>query len=497
MTTRTVKFRLYIAWNGASYVDESAYLEAASGTLRLAPPDQAGTSSRGQVDACTLTLANADRRFSPLNEDGDLYSELQNGGAYQRPMYLEVSIDNGSNYYRVFTGVIKLPQESTATLSQGGTVTIECRSLDELLLQRRWSTRLANMIYRIGHMEGDHIAGLLADISASTYYADHGVYPLAYAWLDDESVLDELWAMASACGGRVYCDPDGNLRYEDATHWLKSPHLTSQETFTRASFQTLSANYDDKDLYNVVSIETSPRQLGVRDTLWEPDEVVSVPPDSTKSITARFKQAAYVVDAPSFSASTSGGVDITSDVSITPTIYVQRAELEITNANTSYAAYLRPFKLVGVPLLGGPTQEEKRTTTADGTNSAWWTGRGDRTRTIRGNAYIQTRAQASSLAHFLLRRSENARLTWKLGGVAGVASRRLGDRVTINDAEIMTNTRTGWITAISWRLSLGGGFSQDIEIMDSAGVYPYEGEYFVLGTNKLGTTDPLKGVVFF
>ena len=79
-------------------VDESSRLESANGTLRLSPPDQAGTSSRGQVDACTLTLANADRRFSPLNSSGPLYSYLQYGGAYHAPMYLEVSINGGSNY---------------------------------------------------------------------------------------------------------------------------------------------------------------------------------------------------------------------------------------------------------------------------------------------------------------------------------------------------------------------------------------------------------------
>ncbi len=493
MTTRTVVYRLMIAWNGASYVDESARLETASGTLRLASPDQAGSSSRGQVDSCSLTLANYDRRFSPLNSSGPLYANLQYGGAYHAPMYLEVSVDGGSNFYRIFTGIIKLPQESTATPTQGGTVTIECRSRDELLLQRRFSTQLATMVYRDGYREGEHIAGILADVSAASYYYDRGTYPLNWVWLDDESVLDEIWTIATACGGRFYADPDGYYRFEDATHWLKSPHQTSQETFTRSTFATLAANYDDKDLFSAVTIETSPREQGVRQELWKPDEVVMVLPSSTKTITARFSQAAYQVDTPAFSASTSGGVDITADVTVSPTLYVQRAELEITNANATYAAYLRPFTITGIPLSGGPTQEETRTTAVDGGNSLWWSTRGDRTKAIRGNAYIQTRAQASSLAHFLLRRSEYPRLTWKLGQCPGNPARRLGDRITINDTAIMSASRDAWITAISWRLSATGGFTQDIEALDTWMVYPYAGSYFVLGNagttpvgNKLG-----------
>ncbi len=167
--------------------------------------------------------------------------------------------------------------------------------------------------------------------------------------------------------------------------------------------------------------------------------------------------------------------------------YVQRMELSITNAHATEAAYMHPFNIGGVALTGGPTQEETRTSFDNGTNSSWWTSRGTtRSKAIRGNAYIQTRAQAGTLAHFLLRRSEAPRLTYRLKGCPGKSSRRCGDLVTINDTAIMSSARTAFISAINWRLT-ANGFTQDIEALDASGLYPYQSEgYFIIGTNKLG-----------
>ncbi len=484
---RTIAYRLYIAWDGSSYTSEGARLLQASGENRLTSPD-AIAAGRGIVDRCTLELDNRDGRYSPLNSSGALYANIQAGGAYNRPMYLEVSIDGGSNYYKVFTGVIKIPQETTPTPSKPATVTIDCRSVDEVLLGRRLSTTLANMLtmHDGGYTEGD-VINFLVQLAGKSATCDDGVFVVSWPWMDDESVLEEVWAIASAAGGRFYADPDGTFRYEDMTHWLKSPHTTSQETFTRADFAELQPIYSDSELYNSVTVEASSRMIGAADILWEPDEPVVVPPGATKTITARYRQPAYSAAAPTWNAATAGGIDITSSVTVTVTAsYVQRMELSIANSATE-AAYMHPFNIGGVALVGGPTQEETRTSTADGSNSAWWTSRTTtRSKAIRGNAYIQSRAQAGTLAHFLLRRSEAPRLTYKLKGCPGKSSRRCGDLVTINDTAIMSSSRTAFITAINWRLTVNG-FTQDIEAIDAASLYPYQATgYFTLGTNKLG-----------
>jgi hypothetical protein len=308
--------------------------------------------------------------------------------------------------------------------------------------------------------------------------------------MDDESLLEELWALASATGGRFYCDPNGTYRFEDSTHWLKSPHNTSQETLTRADFASMEANYGDADLYNAVTVETSPRQVDVTDDLWTPDEVVVIPPGTTKVIVARYRQPAYSVDAPYFRAHSSGGVDMTSSVTVTiAATNVQRTVMSVANAHTTAAAYLQPFYITGRPLVGGPTQEEARDTATHGNNTAFWTeARGTRTKAIRGNAYIQTRGHAASVALYLLHRNEYPRLTFRLRGVPGNPARRCGDRLTINDTATMSAARDAFITAISWRLT-GNGFVQDIEAIDAQNLQPYAAaDYFLLGTNKLGAS---------
>jgi hypothetical protein len=63
----------------------------------------------------------------------------------------------------------------------------------------------------------------------------------------------------------------------------------------------------------------------------------------------------------------------------------------------------------------------------------------------------------------------------------------------------MSASRDALIIEIRWRLDKTG-FAQDLELIDAANLYPYQSTtpgYFVLGTNKLGTTDALKARLFF
>ena len=175
---RTIAYRLYIAWDGTNYVAESARLLQASGENRLTSPD-AIAAGRGIVDRCQLELDNRDGRYSPLNSSGALYANIQAGGAYHRPMYLEVSIDGGSNYYRVFTGVIKLPQEQTPTPAKPATVTIDCRSVDEPLLGKRMSLSVADMLMQhdAGYTEGD-IINYWIQLAGKSATSDDGVFVL-------------------------------------------------------------------------------------------------------------------------------------------------------------------------------------------------------------------------------------------------------------------------------------------------------------------------------
>ena len=488
---RTIAYRLWIDWdfNGV-YTNESAYLIQATGDLQFAPPAEYLAAGKGMVDACTLELRNSSGRFSPMNSAGPLYSAIQNGKAYHCPMYLEVSIDGGSNYYRVFTGVTKVPRESGLTVREGPTVTLECRSRDELLLQQRLSTPLATFQSWIngGYNEAQIISAVLTQAGITTGTAiDPGTVAIPAAWWDDESALEDLWALAASCGGRLYSDPDGTVRYENAANWLA--HTSSSETISRADYdRPLEAVYSDDDLYNVITVEAAPRVVGALDLLWEPDDPVVVPPSSTVNVTARLQQPAYAINAPSYVAAAAGGENLSAYVSVSATYYAQRVEMAITNSNAYWAAYMRNFKISGRPVVGGPEHEETRNSASHGSNGAFFSTRGSRTRSIRNNPFVQQRSQAGMLALFLLHQSEYPRLQYVLRGVAGKPARRLGDRVTLSDSSVLGSNRDVFIVGISWRLTTNG-FSQDITAVDAAQLYPYQSTgYFVVGTNTLGAS---------
>ena len=491
--TRQVRYRLYIDWdfNGV-YTDESAYLESARGDMRLTPPADALTGGSGIISSMSLVLRNPSGRFSPLRTDGALYSYLANGGGYHAPCYLEVSINGGTNYYRVFTGVLKLPQESTLTSRENPLITIEARSREETLLQRRASSTITamNQWHETGGYETNYIYSWLSDygISGGDITLDPPMFRIPFGWLDDESPIEEAWNLAAACGGRLYADPDGEFVYENLAHWETATRsTTSQATFTRDSFGSLAIRYDDSEMYNVVTVEAAPRVLGGTDVVWQSDDQIGIEPGATLPFTARYDTPVYTVTGYDYEARTAGGWTATANVSASVTYYAQRAEFEFTNSGTE-KAYLTSFRILGVPVIGAPEQEQSRNSTDHGINASFFTTRGGRTKSVRGNPYIQTPAHAGTLAQFMLRRLEVPRVTLLLSQCAGVPALRLSDRITVTDASTLSSSQAAIVSGITWSLSLRGGFTQDIEAIQVASLYPNTGNYFVVGTHALGSS---------
>jgi len=483
--TRSVRYDLRIDWDfSGSYTDESARLISAMGSLRLAAPESSLSNPRGIVNQMTLTLRNNVGRYSALNTGGDLYSYIADGGAYHAPMYLRVSID-GSNYYRVFTGVIKTPIEQGPTMGDIATVQIDCRDRCEALLSKSITTTQSRLVsaYTSYWNESDIIAQWLTDASYSSgsdYVVDEGLFVIPWAWLDDESPLEEIWALAAACGGRFYCDRSGIFRYENAYHWLKSPHTSSQETFTESSYSRIEPVYDDKELYKAITVEVSERSLGAVGTIWEANGIEVIPADTTKTIVAKLRQPCYDITEVAYTAVSSGGTDLSADVDApTLTEYAQRIEMEFTNDNTTHDVNLVNLTLTGIPIDGSPGDEETYTST-----DSFWTDRQGRTKAIRMNAWVQTEAQKDFIGEFLKDRLDTPRLKFMMRGVPGDPERNLGDLVTIDDDNIMSSSRTAYITEINFKAD-ATGFEQTITALDATDLYP-SSDYFVIGTNVCG-----------
>ena len=504
--TRLIQWDLRIDWNmDGTYTDESAYLISADGSIRLNNPEDSITAGRGIVDTASITLDNASGRFSPLNTASAITADIASGGAYHVPMYLQVSVDGVPNYSRVFTGILKIPAELGATSRQHPSITFECRSWDEAILQQRVSTLEATFasIYNEGYTEEEIIARWLTDAGMvdgtqfrsqayGTPTLEPGLFIIPWAWLDDESPITDIWQLAAAAGGRFYCDPDGLFRYENAAHWLYAPHTTSQATLTKSDFVTLQPSYDDDELYKTVEVEVSPRELLDFSVVWKADGVEVIPPSSSRTIIARLRQPAYTITTPEITtdwiAITSGGSIISSSISMALTSYAQRVEVVITNAHATQAANMVFLQLRGQAVDGQRRSSEQKTST----NTFWVRGvravaswaRTGRTRTVTGNPYVQSAAQGAMLAEFLRDRYELPRLTFKVSNVNGIPARRLGDRLTLTDADVMTSERDMFLTEINFRLNKSG-FRQDYLGIDATSLYPYQASYFMIGTDTL------------
>jgi len=491
MAGRTVGARFWVDWDfNGSYTEETTYLIDASGDMRLAPMGSGLTSASGIISQMTITLRNPAGRFSPQRTDGALYAYIRDGKGYHAPCYLEITIDGGSTYDRVFTGVLKLPEERTLSAREGPTVRFDARGMEERYLQQRISVLQATFAaqHAAGYTEADYISAWLqaAGVASGDIVADSGLFVVPWAWVDDESAIEEAWRLAAACGGRLYADPDGDFRFENMAHWQTSTRsTTTQLAITRDSMERFELRLEDGDLYNVVTVEASPRAPGGADVIWEPDDLPLVAPGATTTITARFDAAAYSISGVQFEAADDGGNSQTANVTVTPTYYAQRADLVVVNSS-NVRVRLYPLRIVGQPLTGGPEIEERRTSEDDGGNDAYFAARGDRTLSVRGNAYIQTRAQAATLAQFLLDRCEYPRITAIVGGAAGDPALRLGDRVTVADAPTMSATFTGYVTAIGWTMDRDG-FRQDLEVLQASQLFPNDGEYFILGTHTFSS----------
>ena len=481
--SRTIAAKFEVDWTGTgTWVDETAYLQSATGSAQLAPAASALFASRGTADTMTVTLFDNARRFNPLNSSGALYSAIQSGKAYHRPARFSIQVSGGS-WVRVFTGVLKLPKEASPTASEAGTVTFTVRSMDELYLNDRQSTSIANMALMAGEDEATIIEYWLdtAGVSVLDIECDTGMFQIPWSWLDDES---DCWQLASACGGRFYVDVDGQFCYENAYHWLTSPHTTSQQTYNRTTdYGKLTITLDDGDLFSDITVVAAARTAGPVGQLWAPDEPLVIPASTTKTVTATLRQPLAGAEGTlSYTAVTTGGVAVTSGLSVGKNWYAQRCILTIVNSN-AFAVVLQQAAITGAQLVGGNQHEE----TAEYDNT-FWTGRSRRVRRFTGNPYVQTPAQASALAEMMRDWSQAARLKYHLSNVVGNPSRKLGDLITIADSIMLAaGNRTAYITGLAWKWDSTGFTHTSIDCVDAATLYPYAATgYFVIGTSLLG-----------
>lgn len=496
MSTRSIAAKIFADFDfDGTETEEANRLISARGSMRLAPPGQAITSTSGILSQMTVELDNSDNRYSPLITGGALYSDIANGGMYKLPVYVTVSVDGGANYYRQFTGVAKLPRHTTLAPGQPKILRLDCRSDEERVINARLNTEIAD--FQTYHDDGYNESELIYDVLVNTVglldselTLDNGLAVVPWFWMDEDSPIETCWQLAAAAGGRFYADKSGEFVYENRTHWLSAAvHTTSQATYGRDDFERMTLFYDDSDVASQVKIRAARRELGDSGEVWRADEIVTVPPGETYTITANLSSPLYRIDSVTYTARTPGGVNLSGSVTLTRTDYAQRVDLEFENGHATLPAVIANVVISGLTVLAGEVIEETLTTS----DTSYW-GNPNRKLTSMpqrfSNPWIQERSLANTLAQFVLDRQETPPLFVVLEGCQGNPQLDLGWRITVDDDELMTADDDFFVVAIDWVYTLRGGFRQSITGIRCSDVFAYAAaDYFVLGTSTLGGGD--------
>lgn len=498
MTSRLVECRIETDTNfDETEVVETDRLLSARGSLRLAPPNQSITGTSGMIAQATFELDNSDDRFSSLITTGAIYSEISGGQMYRLPVAIDVRVDSGS-WERIFTGVAKIPKNRTLAPGQPKTIQFDCRGNEERILNIRTNTEQADFVtnHDSGLNEAEYMYDLLVNViglTAPELDLDTGTTVIPWFWADESSPIEACWRLSAAAGGHFYCNRDGLFTFRNNQSWLTATRSTTvQRTFTRADFENLSVYYDDNDLSSKVNATASLYEIGESGALWSAREPLTVGAGETITITATFNNPAYTIESVDYVARSAGGTDLSASITLTQTQYAQRVTLEFENTHATLAAIISALSITGQAV-----ELAERILVDKVSADTFWTGgnpnRSPNTLPQRiNNPYVQTRAQADSLAGFVLGRQERPQLMAVISGTQGDPELEIGDLIEISDAELMSSSREFIIIGIDFSYSAAGGFRQDILAVDKAGLYPYD-EYFILGTggSLLGGTDVL------
>lgn len=467
-----------VQWNGAAWTDESANVVSHNGSMNLQETGTGELLTGGVTDTASVTLRNVQYRYSPLASGGDstIRSYINgNGGMHGIGARLSVgfTLSGGAEYVRIFTGIIYRHTEST----DQRTVTMELRDVGYKYVQERMSTTIST-----DQRADAWISTLASTLGITSTNLDTSPHTVAYCWLDDDAALDDMRQMAAAAGGRLYFDHSGVMRYEEPTHWLTTPHTSSQWTFDGGDFRSLPPNYDPLQLATEIVVEYAPRVRNELQELYTLDEAKIIAPGSTVTFEARLSSPAISIITPELETdywiSSSGGHPLNDSCAIAITKYAQRVTVAITNSHTTQAAILSYFQIRGEPVAGGPTKEVTEAVASPAISHT-------RTRSVRGNPYHQGRPMAAGIASYLADRYGRLIPTWQLSGVPGVPQLELGDRITFSDGRIVAAARQGFATGINWRFD-DTGFWQTLSALDATNLYS-GGPYFVIGSTALGS----------
>lgn len=480
---RATRAKVEVKWDGSTWTDETAYvldLETATGIYDSVT--DLPTMGAGQAGQAVITLSNASERFSPANTSGALYSYLRYG--FQRvPVRVSMSVNgSGGTFLPQFTGLIDSAQEwHTGEGESDKGVRLECLDPSAGMQQYKVSTALYQDI-----PIDDFMGTLLAEAGVTPTDLDASVNVLQYAWADDENVWQECQDLALADGGQFYFDAGGTATFRRMTAWLeRSDSTTNQATFTVSDYWSLDLRQNWTDAYTGVTAEYSTRGPSDCIYMYEARDPIEIEAGGTYVFRAQYRYPALEIAAPvsiyDWSAITAAGEDLADDLDIWLESYAQQSIVTMVNANTRHRMYVLNFKIRGIPLVGDESHEVAQDADGSVLTNYWRRAGADTKRWhIRGNPYMQTKAQAARMAGYMRDRLQYPRQLLRFRAPA-CPYLEIGDRV------LVTDTTTGlsaacYVLAIRQTYTAGDVYEGEYTVLPVSNVFGYS-SYFIVGTS--------------
>lgn len=502
----TTTFKVEVDWDrDGNYTDETNNFISATGGNTLVAPKDSFTGGNGTVDQCTIRLWNGSFRYSTKNTSSPLYSIIANGGYFQARVRFSVTIDGLLT--QLFFGVLRNIVESPPTSTQSSQITLDCRSYDDVIMQAKFSTTRADFVAnnKYPKTEDKHIIDLLTESGlvdgvhfvSAAYAASHpgtqvtidtGCFLISYAWVDDESPLEDIWNMVGGCLGWFFTDRLGKFHYVNITGMTPSANgvhnVGAPLVLNDGNTKKIQFTWDDSDLYNEVVLEVAPREIGPTGEVWKNAQPITIAGNSSETINAKFSRPMVQYNGIQWDARDAAGRNMAASIAFTSTFYAQRAQLVFTNSSTK-TVYVTGINIQGSMLEGGREYEiVKRSTlgfweTVAGNS----TKRGARTKSIRGNVYVQHRSHAEWAAQYLLKRFELPNIVLDVDGVNNPAA-VVGRGITLQYPGMISTPISAIIMKTNWTAGVQG-FTLDLEAADLTSSFTCT-PYFVVGTNKNG-----------
>lgn len=350
---------LEVMWDGTNWTDETARLIACEWTRgRDFASQLTGKASAGVFRA---TLLNPDGRFASFNTSGPLYGNLLPA----RKVRFRTTAPSAATLWQGFLGEIRpdpggREMEPTATLVAYGPLGWVNERDARVAVETSIGTGAAigKLLDDAGWPAGDRVLDT-GEITMSRWAAGRG------------NALRHMREIEETEFGFLSETKDGKIVFEDIKHRGRTPHTTSQATFSDASgaalpYESIEQIDPWREIYNRFEADVTTYAVQALATLWTlSGETPDIGPGATREFWARYPTSdaptqAHHVDAwttpvattdyVANSAADGSGTDLTGSLTVTVSKFDTSMMISIANGHATLRAYLTLLQARGTPV---------------------------------------------------------------------------------------------------------------------------------------------------